>query len=126
MNRKTAVIFFNHFLPHVYDDNQGVFGAKIKGDKKVQEFVSRSAEFLANEENNIWTWADKNIQMEKKPKNYANKIEHLVKKALEDDKEGIDSLTVMEAIVKAGVSVDDVFTAIALLQEMNAQEKQAA
>lgn len=112
MNRATAILYFAHFLPWEQEkNNDGVFqrfGKKIQGDKKVARKLTTIAEFLKDTSNNIWTWADKNIEIKKK--DFAATITRAIKKALEgDEKSDTPPLSVEEVCrtVLSAVSVVD-------------------
>jgi hypothetical protein len=115
MNYKTATLYFAEFVPHKWDEEGNVFGARIKGDKKIKEFQDKARLFLNNEDNNIWTWAAANLKVEKKPKDYLNKITKLVEKALEDEDEGADMEDVILAVFAGGVDVKAMLDVIATL-----------
>lgn len=122
MNKKTAVLYFQHFIPHAYKEETKEFGKKLS-PKKVEEIQVRVKDFLANEENSIWTWADDNIKLEKKPVDYTDKLTRLVTKALSDPQANLDSIDILSAVIKGGVTLEELFEAATLLQE---NEKVAA
>lgn len=57
----------------------------------------------ADDKNDIWAWQSDNVQMEKKPADYASKLTKLVEKALSDDDEGLDALAILDAVIAGGV-----------------------
>lgn len=118
MNLKVSQLFFSEFLPHKFED--GLFGGKFKGEKKLDEYFHKTKEFLSNEDNNIWTWAAKNVEVKAKPKDYVEKIARLVKNALEDDNEGVSADEIIAAVFKGGVSIDDMFNAIEAMTQKEA------
>lgn len=115
MNHKTACLFFVEFIPHTFEENN-TFGAKFKGQKKVDAITEAVNNFLANEDNNIWTWAAANIKLEKKPKDYLNKLTKLVERALADDEEGISMEDIMLAVFEGGVDTKAVIDVIAAIE----------
>lgn len=94
MNKRTAILYFKEFLAYRFDDVKLAFIKKNKKtfDKK-QELVNI---FLLDEDNNIFTWAEDNVQIEAKPVDWSKRLTSDFKKAIED-----------------GFSVDDI---MALLQ----------
>ena len=78
INKKTAVLFFSHFLPFSFNKDEGNFGAMAKNKEKKakdkEESLAKVGVFLADEDNNIWTYAEENIKVEQKPVDYAAKI----------------------------------------------------
>jgi hypothetical protein len=67
MNRKSAIMFFSHFLPWEKEtDKDGSFvrfGKMFKGEKSYNKKVKLIEAFLADEENNFWNWVDDNIEV---------------------------------------------------------------
>lgn len=121
MNKAVAIKFFGEFLP--FSEKEGVFGKKLKGDKACNKRYDAIATFLSEEGNTIWTWAEVNVEVTKKPKDYQSKIEKLVSKALADDEEGISQEDVLRAVLISGVEIDTVVT---LMAEVMAAQQEAA
>lgn len=113
MNRKTAKLFFVEFSGFTYDETTQRFVQKSK--KKYEERHAACVAFLEDPLNNIWTWADRNIELEKKDFD-VNKIgelfEQFVKKAA---KENLTQKDVLKAIFQKGVELD---TIVALMGEI--------
>jgi hypothetical protein len=78
MNKQAAHLYFENFLPYTFKD--GKFGEAIKKQAKADAKIADAIEWLEDESNDIWAWADKNIEM--KPKDYAGDIQAAIKKAL--------------------------------------------
>lgn len=113
MNKRTACLFFDNFLPFTFDEDKGNFGNKVKGDKRITEYVDKAQVFMADDDNNIWTWADDNLKLEVKPKDYAKKLTNLVHRALNDDKgEEIDQAEVINAVLSGGLTVGAIMVAL--------------
>lgn len=121
MNKKTAVLFFTAFLPHKVDGI--VFGGKIVGEKKITALVTKTKDFLSDPNNDIWTWAEANIQVEQKPKDYKGKIAKTVKAALSDEEEGITASDVLSAVLEGGVTLGEIMH---IMEEMAKVDKKAA
>ncbi len=117
MNQKTAVLFFDTFLPFILDTDTNTFGKKTKGEKKVKEFVDASLAFLDTEDNNIWTWAALNVEIKAKPVDYAKKIEKDVYKALNNDENPLDPSEVLKAVLAGGLDVADIVDLMAAMAE---------
>lgn len=126
VNRKVAILYFQHFLPWVTEqDKDGTFnrfGKKMQGDKKIIKRQDAITAWLLDEANNIWTWADDNVEV--KQKDFKATIARAIKKALEgDDKSGTAPLSrddIMAAIFDGGISIDD------MLYGIDAHEKAVA
>lgn len=110
VNRKVAVLYFKHFSGFQYSEDTQEFTRK---DKKAYEAANAvSNEFLDDPLNNIWTWAERNVEMEAKPFDLARikkQFESTLKKAKDND---ISELAVLEVFMEAGLSMD---TLIALM-----------
>lgn len=113
VNRKVAVKYFETFSGFVIDDATKLFKGKSK--KRWDESVKAAKEFLSDPHNNIWTWAEINIEIEKKQfdlSQVTDAFKAFVKKA---QKENLTQKDVLGAIFKAGVELD---TVLALMGEM--------
>lgn len=115
VNRKAAILFFKHFAPFITATNeQGEWQSFGKKDKKNwADKLDAIREFLADPHQNIWTWADRNIEMEQKPYNVAKvtkEIEKALKKANKAD--------VIRAIMAGGLEIADI------LEVMRPQEQE--
>ena len=135
VNRRVCIEYFGHFLPwekeHDKDDVFLRFGKKMLGDKKLSKKMAAIAEWLADEANNVWTWAEDNISVEVKKKDFAGTIVKDIQKALAgDEKSGTDPLTraeIMSAIFLAGLTIEDMLSACEVREaEINSVELQQA
>lgn len=125
MNKRTAVLYFAHFTPFVVDEH-GVFGGmpkskKAKAKAKLDASVA-CTEFLVNEDANIWTWAAEHVKVEQKEVDWAKRVTSAVTSAMSEDKGGLSLPEVMEAVLSAGVSLEDITNAMGILY---AEEQEA-
>lgn len=134
MNKRTAILFFSHFLPWDAErNNDGVFqrfGKKTKGEKKLTRCANDIKEFLSDESNNIWTWADANVEIESKRKDFAGLITRTIEKALEGDERSntpaLEREKILEAVFAGGVSIEDMMEAIDVMEAKRQAELEAA
>lgn len=102
VNRKVAILFFTA-LSGFRADN-GVFGKK---DKKNYEAIKEAAIiFLDDPHNNIWTWAEREVDVEPKAftmDKVTKTVESLFKKAAEAKFTDAD---VIRAMFKGGIDVE--------------------
>lgn len=82
MNRKATILYFRNFLSWKFDDETGTFTTKKK--KQYAQSKAKVADFLEDEANNIWTWADDNIKVEEKNIDYIAKLRKDMTKALDN------------------------------------------
>ena len=101
VNKKVAIEFFGVFTSHKFNETTNAFGGKDR--KRHDKILEECQAFLADATNDIWTWANANIQVTQKPKDYFNKLAKLVEKALSDEEEGILAVDVVNAILAAGI-----------------------
>jgi hypothetical protein len=90
VNRKVAILFFTHFLPwsvEKQDDKFSRFGKMSDKTKQVKKATESIADFLSDESNTIWTWADDHIEVEQKAIDLGGRLE----KALDDAINGVDT-----------------------------------
>ena len=121
MNRKTAVLFFKEFSGFLYGEDSGKFFKKDK--KRYDEVVAKATEFLADPHNNIWTWAERNVDVQVKPFDLS-KVTAFAQKALKKAaKEGVSQVQVLEAFFAGGVTLDAV---MALMDKITAAKQDEA
>tara|TARA_R110002050_G_scaffold291167_1_gene445414 strand:+ start:2601 stop:3173 length:573 start_codon:yes stop_codon:yes gene_type:complete len=121
MNRQVAILFFTEMLAwQVEKTKEGEFsrfGGAIKGEKSSKKKWDNAAEFLADPDNTIWTWANKNVDPIAKKKDFASMIAKAVENALKGhEKSDTDPLTpaaIVAAVFTGGVSLDDMLSACA-------------
>lgn len=123
MNQRTAVLYFSHFLPFAFDENDLKFG-KLQ-QKKKDKFIVQAREWLEDDDNDIWLWAARNVKVEKKPIDWSKRISSDIQKAL--NAEGDDSLTpkeVMVAVLAGGIQADDLTAMLELIIEEAEQKEE--
>ncbi len=112
LNKRVAIIFFKEFSGFQWDDQMKRFTKKSKKgyDKAHASYV----EFMADPNNNIWTWAERNVDIEPKPfdvKKVTKFIESAIKKSNQKD--------VLKAVLDGGIEVETLF---ALMDELGYAE----
>lgn len=120
MNRATAVLYFKHFLPWEFEEDANKFGSMMQGDKKIAKRLTLITDFLKDTDNNIWTWADANIDIARIKPDLGMSITEAVNKALHGTKqtktkEAADPISKAEALaafLDADINLDDVLDAI--------------
>lgn len=117
MNKKTAILFFKAFLPWTFDEGTGMFGAMNKGEKSFIAKLTAITAFLEVGENDIWTWAETNVKVEKKPVDYAARIANLIGKAIADEENGLTQEQLIRAIINGGVSVSAIIEQAASIHD---------
>ncbi len=107
MNRKVFIMFMQEFAGFIYVEKDEQFTKKDKGS--YNDKLAKAMEALEDPHFNIWTWADRNVKMEKK----AFKLETLtkdVKKALaakDDDGASLyNQADVVRALFEGGLTVE--------------------
>lgn len=118
MNKQTAILFFGAFLPHKFNEDTSLFGGldKKAKDKKMELTVA----FLADANNDIWSWAKANVKIEAKEVDYLGKVTKAISTAL--DKGAVSQLDLVNAIVAGGLDVNAV---LALMQAAVPADKEA-
>lgn len=121
MNKQTAVLFFQHFLPFKFVEDQVEFGGKIKRQWDIK--VANITVFLEDEDNDIWKWAAENIKVEKKPVDFAKNISKWVGKALNDEENPLEPVDVMKAVIDGGLSQPEMLELLAQIAQAAAEEE---
>lgn len=117
VNRKVMVEYLKHFSGFHFDDKTTLFTKKNK--PQWEKCGKLSEEFLAEPHNNVWTWAERNIEVKVKPFDLAaitKQFSNMLKKA---DENGITQKEVFKAILAGGMSVD---TMLDMLDELGIAE----
>jgi len=116
VNKKVAKLFFVHFTGFHFDDVAMLFVKKSK--KRYADALVAYREFIADPHNNIWTWAQRHVEVEAKPFT-ADKVKNYMVKALKDAQAaGMSELDVFRGVFGAGFKVE---TIIALLAELDVE-----
>lgn len=118
MNRKTFILFCNEFTGFHFDDSTGEYGEYTKKIQKGKaETREKALKFLADPLNNLWSWAERHVKVEKKPFSLS-KLTAMVEKAREET--GGDDEAVMRAIFEGGMSIESV---LLVMEEMGKEAK---
>ena len=129
VNRKAAVVFFKHFAGFHYDDATRMFTVKSK--KRYEKAHKDSMEFLQDPNNNMFSWAERHIEVEQKPFDQASflKAQHktFVRAVQQAKDNGIDQKELFAAMFKPeeGKPGLDVNALIAVLEAMDVVEVKA-
>lgn len=102
VNKKALILFSKHFGGFSYDEVLGEFTHKSK--KRYDNAHKLALEFLENPNNNLWTWAERHIEVQQKPFAIEN-VEKFIKSALNKGAGvGLSQVDILKAVFKAGVS----------------------
>jgi hypothetical protein len=112
VNRKVFLAFCKEFTGFILNDDGTAF---IKKSKKHYDDVAATAiEWLNDPMNNIWSWADRHIDVEKKPNPFTLDV---VKKSLEKlvvkgQKANISKAQIIGAMFASGFTVEDLIESL--------------
>ncbi len=115
VNKKVAIEYFKTFSGFSFSKDSGAFGKK---NKKVFEQVKGEAmEFLSDPHNNIWTWAEQNVDIVAKPFDI-NAVGTYFSKALtKAAKAGFTDVDVIMQVFSSGIDIAAVQQAMQKLAE---------
>jgi hypothetical protein len=117
VHRKVAVLFFQHFAGFHYDDGTKVFTKKSA--KRYAEAREAAVAFLADPNQNIFTWAEREIVVERKPFEM-NKVTTFISGALKKAPGvGKTRVDVLRAVFAGGFTAVEL---LAVMEELQAQE----
>lgn len=115
MNKNVSCFYFPHFIGWVFDKETKQFKGKDK-DKIYTAKKTKSEEFLKVEANNIWTWAEKNVSVEKKPTDYAKNLTNTLKRGIKETGDnGLNTGKIVKALMDADVNLKDLMKAVDLM-----------
>lgn len=120
MNKRVAILYFKEFSGFNFDSDELSFGKKNK--KGYDEAQQKAVEFLEDPNNNIWSWAARNVEVEAKAftvDQMKKNLEQLLKKAADANIEQID---VVRTFMEAGLKMD---TLLALMDEIAGEPAKA-
>lgn len=101
VNKKALIVFSKHFGGFSYDEVLGEFTHKSK--KRYDTAHKLALEFLADPHNNLWTWAERHIEVQQKPFSIEN-VEKFIKSAMNKGAGvGLSQVDILKAVFKAGI-----------------------
>lgn len=113
VNKKVAKLYFKEFSGFSLDETTGSFTTKSK--KRYDKALANGRMFLEDPLNNIWTWAERNVEIETKDFSLDLVTEAFKAYMKKATKVGLTQKDVVKAVLSAGVEAD---TIIALMGEM--------
>ncbi|AXH71965.1 MAG: hypothetical protein [Podoviridae sp. ctbj_2] len=120
VNRKVALAYFKGLSGFKVSEESETFTEKNKGNYAKKRADAEA--FLTDPENNIWTWADRNIEVT--PKEF--KLEAVTKGIIsffdKAQKANVDRKEVLKAILAGGIKMDEM---VAIMGELAQQEEAA-
>lgn len=134
MNFKVACKYFHAFLPFTsnwseaseyVNNSQGKRIALKFSKKNKKQFDDKSIvilEWLEDRKNNIWTWADDNIQLEKRPTDWRKLLTNACTNAKE--KGDLNVLDIMQCVCESGIELTDILLAIELNKDALVKEEE--
>lgn len=126
VNRKAAVVFFKHFAGFHYDEATKMFTKKSK--KRYDQAHKDAMAFLQDPNNNMFSWAERHIEVEQKPFDQASflKAQHkaFIRAVQQARDNGIDQKELFAAMFKPeeGKPGLDVNALVAVLEAMDVVE----
>ena len=126
VNGKVAILYFTNFLPWTVEEVDGKFarfGKMVKKPKQVKNKANLIIDWLSVDTNDLWVWAEENIEIEQKQVNLGDKLAKALTQALE----GVDTdKAIGEAMTKADIMAliakqitpDDMLEALTSLDEV--------
>lgn len=123
VNKKTAILYFKEWTGFTLDADAGQFGHKSK--KHYDTVKASCLEFLTDPMNNIWTWADRNIEIEKKEFTL-DKVGKMFSSTLKKANEaGYTQAQVMQEVLKQGIELDTILALLGSMYDVNVEQAQA-
>lgn len=119
MNKKTAIMFFEAFSGFSFDGPM----ATGKSKKAWDRHVKAAREFLEDPMNNIWSWADRNVEVTKKEfslDQVKKAFEGFTKKAINA---GLTQKDVIKAILEDGIEMDTLVAIMGDLYDVEVEAK---
>lgn len=102
VNKKVAIAFFKTFSGYSFDDVQGMFTKKSK--KRYENAHKMFMESFADPHWNIWTWAERNIEVQQKAFDLEAVKKYFVNAVKKAEGNGLTQTDVIKQIFAAGVT----------------------
>lgn len=120
VNKKVAILFFKEYTGFHFDGKtktnpEGTDTFKKKNKKGYAQAEEASKAMLEDPHFNIWTWADRHVQVEKKPYDI-KAVSKAIAKAMEAT-EG-DQVAVLKAVFDGGITAEGLAVFLKHLAEM--------
>ena len=115
VNRKVAILYFQEFTGFK-GGKDGLFTSKDK--KNYEEVKAKAVAFLEDPLNNIWSWADRAVEIEKKDfdiERMKKQAAALVKKVNDNHLSQVDLL---KAMLDNGLTVEALLSLMDVVKEM--------
>jgi hypothetical protein len=110
VNKKVAVAFFIHFSGFSFDSNLMEFTKKSK--KRYEEAHKLAMQLLEDPNQNIWTWADRHIDIVKKEFSLAD-VTATTKRFIDKaQKANIKQVDLLRAILAGGLTMETLLEAM--------------
>lgn len=120
VNKKVAIAFLKHFSGFSFDDALGAFGKKSK--KRYEAAHKLAMEFLEDPMNNIWSWAERNIEITQKEFSLAD-VTSATKRFIDKAKKAnISQVDVLRAVIAGGLSIDDLIAVMGDMADVKVTE----
>ena len=104
VNKKALIVYAKHFGGFSFDEVLGEFTHKSK--KRYETAHKLAMEFLVDPHNNLWSWAERHIELTKKPFSIEN-VEKFIKSALNKGAGvGLSQVDILKAVFAAGIEPD--------------------
>lgn len=104
VNKKAAIVFFTHFSGFSFDAETRMFTKKSK--KRYDNAKALAQAFLDDPLCNIWTWAERHIEVEQKPFAVESFEKYMIRAVKNAAAAGIDQVELLKAVFKAGIKPD--------------------
>lgn len=119
VNKKVAIEYFKTFSGFHFVKEANCFGKK---NKKAFEQMKQSAiEFLADPHNNIWTWAEVNIDIQAKPFDINAVAKYFSSALKKAEKAGYTDADVLAQVFASGIDIDAITLA---MKQLSVKETQ--
>ena len=108
VNKKVARIYFKYFTGFSFDEVSNLFSKKSK--KRYDEAHRAAMTLLEDPNQNIWTWAERHIEVEPKAFKIEKVSEYFTRALKQGAAAGVSQVEIMRAIIKCGVTADTIIT----------------
>jgi hypothetical protein len=99
-NKRVCVLFFREFSGFLFSDESNTFVKKDK--KRYDDIKAKAIAFLDDPHNNVWTWQERNVDIEAKPFDLTKVTAFATNVLKKAEKEGVSQVDVLNAFFAAG------------------------
>lgn len=116
VNKRVAIEYFKAFSGFTFSKEAQAFGKKNK--KAYEDTKAQALEFLTDPHNNIWTWAEQNIDIVARPFDINAVGKYFTSALKKAEKNGYSDVDILIQVFSSGIDIEAITKAMDKLVEV--------